>query len=58
MKNRTFHCRWTEKYCFIFVKGAAVCIIYNADISVLKEYDIKMHNKTKHKSQFSDTNIQ
>jgi hypothetical protein len=53
-ENRIVQSRWTEKCYFICIKGAAVCIICNENVSVLKEYSVKRHYETKRASQPSD----
>lgn len=49
---RTFNDKWTLDYFFASVKGAAVCLICNESVAVLKEYNIKRHYETKHSSKY------
>jgi hypothetical protein len=38
-ENHTFQSRWTEECLFIYIKGAAVCLICNETVFILKERD-------------------
>jgi hypothetical protein len=57
-ESRKFENRWTEEYFFIFIKVAAVCLICNLIICILKEYSIKRRFETKYASQLSGMQCQ
>lgn len=48
--NRKFVDSWTDKYCFINHKDRITCLLCNATVAVAKEYNVKRHYETKHKS--------
>ena len=50
--NRFFNLAWEEKYLFVKNKGKPQCSVCLQVVSVLKEYNLKRHYKTRHKNQF------
>lgn len=47
---RSFKDEWTQKYFFILFKDKPLCLICNETVSVVKEFNIQRHFKTKHGS--------
>ena len=50
--NRHFNSIWEEKYLFVETKGKPQCLICLQIVSVPKEYNLKRHYETRHKSQY------
>ena len=51
-EKRKFNIQWTEKYFVSELYGKKICLIFNDKISVCKEYNIKRHYASKHKSEY------
>ena len=49
---RIFEEKWTEHYFCIANSGKVMCLICKGNISVFKEYNIRRHYDSKHKSLF------
>lgn len=50
---RKFNEQWEQQYFVIESRERALCVICNETISVLKEYNINRHYKTKHSEKYS-----
>jgi hypothetical protein len=50
---RVFNEKWSLDYFVIYSGDKIICIVYKESISVLKEYNIRRHYETKHKTTFS-----
>ena len=51
-ERRIFNEAWTNLYFFIEVKEKPLCLICQKSISVVKEYNLKRHYDTEHKTKF------
>ncbi|KAF4071849.1 hypothetical protein AMELA_G00267610 [Ameiurus melas] len=52
---RRFQTRWENEYFFKEINRKCVCLIYNEDVAVMKEYNVRWHYETKHQSYTSYT---
>ncbi|KAK0141946.1 General transcription factor II-I repeat domain-containing protein 2 [Merluccius polli] len=52
---RKFQTQWQNEYFFMEVKGKCVCLICNESVAVMKEYNLRRHDKTKHQTFTSYT---
>ena len=50
---RVFNVKWSLDYFVIYSGDKIICLICKESISVLKEYNIRRHYETKHKTTFS-----
>jgi len=50
-EKRIFQERWTMDYFCIEFKNKIICLICRESIAVFKEYNIKRHYETKHKTK-------
>lgn len=51
---RVFNQQWTSDYFVIDNNNKALCLICNETVAVLKEFNVRRHYETKHKSNFSN----
>lgn len=51
-EKRSFNEAWINLYFFIEYKGKPLCLICQKTISVVKEYNLKRHYDTEHKTKF------
>jgi len=49
-ENRTFQEKWTQEYFVIEQDGKPLCLICKQKIAVVKEYNLKRHYETNHKT--------
>lgn len=49
---RVFNKQWTSDYFMIDNNNKALCLICNETVAVLKEFNVRRHYETKHKSKF------
>ena len=56
-EKHIFQERWTTDYFCIEFKNKIICLICRECIAVLKEYNIKGHYDTKHKSKYGNLSI-
>jgi hypothetical protein len=52
-ENRVFNDAWTDLYFFIDCKGKPLCLICQKTIAVQKEYNLKRHYDSEHKTKFA-----
>ncbi|CAH1173813.1 unnamed protein product [Phaedon cochleariae] len=52
-ENRMFNDSWTDKYFFINYNGKPLCLICQKTITIQKEYNVKRHYDTEHKTKFA-----
>ncbi|KAL4083148.1 hypothetical protein QTP88_028478 [Uroleucon formosanum] len=53
LECRVFNKKWSLDYFVIYSGDKIICLICKESISVLKEYNIRRHYETKHKTTFS-----
>lgn len=51
---RAFNKQWTHDYFMIDNNNKALCLICNETVAVLKEFNVRRHYETKHKSKYSN----
>ena len=56
-ENRTFLDRWETDYLFTYVKEKPVCLVCGANVSIIKEYNIRRHYETKHEDKYNDLDM-
>ena len=56
-ENRTFLDRWETDYLFTYVKDKPVCLVCGANVSIIKEYNIRRHYETKHQDKYKDLDM-
>ena len=56
-ENRTFLDRWETDYLFMYVKDKPVCLVCGANVSIIKEYNIRRHYETKHQDKYKDLDM-
>ena len=52
--NRVFNEQWTMQYWFIESNGKSLCLICQDTISVVKEYNLKRHYKSRHEAKYDN----
>ena len=53
-ENRYFNEKWKFDYFYTLIKGKAFCLLCLDSVSILKEYNIKRHYETKHKTNYKN----
>ena len=53
-ENRVFNEQWTMQYLFIESNGKPLCLICQETISVVKEYNLKRHYKSRHEAKYDN----
>lgn len=51
-EGRVFREKWERAYFFVEVKSMPTCLICKKIVSVLKEYNLKRHYKSKHSKSY------
>uniref|UniRef100_A0A3P9CFD4 SPIN-DOC-like zinc-finger domain-containing protein n=1 Tax=Maylandia zebra TaxID=106582 RepID=A0A3P9CFD4_9CICH len=56
--NRAFQHRWVTEYMFTDIAGKSVCLIYGANVAVIKEFNLRQHYETKHQDKLKNLNAE
>jgi len=54
-EHRFFNNSWVDLYFFVEYKGKPLCLICRKTVAVMKEYNIKRHYDSEHKSTFKNS---
>lgn len=55
--NRDFQSRWEVQYPFVTIGGKPACLVCGANVAVIKEYNTRWHDRTKHQDTQYSTHL-